>query len=144
MTDWAIRDLTPEQIEYAALDAAVTPKLIEKVLESIEACISMDHLWQQESIDQQSQQQRQQKQQKDSGISTKPILHGPAIRRWDGDDALVKEIVSYRFLMLPESADETTIGELQAKQVVGPSWIATSVWTAIQEPPAPHVLPSLL
>jgi hypothetical protein len=138
MTDWAVRDLTPEQLEYAALDAAVTPKLMEKVLESVEARISMDHLLQQESVEEQQQQQQQ--QQKDP--SDKAPLHGPVIQRWDSDDALVKEIISYRFLLLPESIDETTIGELQAKQIVGPSWIASSVWTAVENPPAPYVLPS--
>ena len=51
LTDWALRDLTPEQLEYAALDAAVTPKLMEKVLESIEADISIDQLVQQEPPD---------------------------------------------------------------------------------------------
>ncbi len=131
MTDWAARELTPAQLEYAALDAAVTPKLMEKVLESVEGYISVDRLLQQESIEDGHSQQ-----------SDETKLHGPVICRWDGDDALVKEIVSYRFLSLPESSDGSTIGEFQAKQIVGPSWIATSMWTAIENPPAPHVVPS--
>jgi len=135
LTDWAVRDLTPEQLEYAALDAAVTPKLIEKVLESIEAKISMDHLLQQEAMEQQQQQQK-------NGTSDDAPLNGPVVRRWNDDDALAKEIASWRFLLLPKSTDETTIGELQAKQIVGPSWIASSVWTAVQDPPEPYVLPS--
>ena len=44
LTDWGKRELAPEQLEYAALDAAVTPKLLEKVLESVDARISIDHL----------------------------------------------------------------------------------------------------
>ena len=124
MTDWGKRELAPEQLEYAALDAAVTPKLLEKVLESVEARISINHLL---------------KQQNNNESSAKSILHGPAIRRWDNDEAMVKEIASCRFLFLPETSDEATICELKAKQIVGPSWIATSVWTAIQEPPATRV-----
>lgn len=104
---------------------------MEKVLESVEGYISVDHLLQQEPIDDGQSQQ-----------SDEIKLHGPVIRRWDGDDALVKEIVSYRFLSLPESADGSTIGEFQAKQIVGPSWIATSMWTAIENPPVPHVVAS--
>eukprot|EP00537_Pseudo-nitzschia_pungens_P001816 CAMPEP_0172373584 /NCGR_PEP_ID=MMETSP1060-20121228/52355_1 /TAXON_ID=37318 /ORGANISM="Pseudo-nitzschia pungens, Strain cf. cingulata" /LENGTH=87 /DNA_ID=CAMNT_0013099967 /DNA_START=23 /DNA_END=283 /DNA_ORIENTATION=- len=42
LTDWAVRDLTSEQLEYAALDAAVPAALLEKVLESIDAHVSMD------------------------------------------------------------------------------------------------------
>lgn len=132
-----MRDLTPEQLEYAALDAAVTPKLMEKVMESVDARISMDHLLQEESSAAEEEEQQQQNDPSD----TAP-LHGPVIQRWDSDDALVKEIVSYRFLLLPESIDEATIGELQAKQIVGPSWIASAVWTAVENPPAPYVFPS--
>ena len=136
-----MRDLTPEQLEYAALDAAVTPKLMEKVMESVDARISMDHLLQEESSAANEEEQQQQRQQHQNGpIDTIP-LHGPVIQRWDSDDALLKEIVSYRFLLLPESIDEATIGELQAKQIVGPSWIASAVWTAVENPPAPYVFP---
>ena len=117
LTDWGKRDLAPEQLEYAALDAAVTPKLLEKVLESVEAHISIDHLLLEQESD----------------------IHGPIIRRHDGDEAMVKEIVSCRFLCLPETSDEATIYQLKAKQIVGPSWIATSTWTTTQEPPVPRV-----
>ena len=124
LTDWGKRELAPEQLEYAALDAAVTPKLLEKVLESVEARISIDHLLQQHN---------------NNENSAKSILHGPVVRRWDDDEALVKEISSCRFLVLPETSDEATIYELKAKQIVGPSWIATSAWTAIEEPPPTRV-----
>lgn len=120
--------MTPEQVEYAALDAAVTPKLLEKVLESIEARVSMDHLLTKEAVERER-------------TSDKAPVDGPVIQRWDGDDALVKEIVSLRFLVLPESTDETTIVELQAKQIVGSSWIVSSMWTAVEDPPAPYVPP---
>lgn len=135
LTDWAVRDLTQEQLEYAALDAAVTPKLMEEVMKSIQAHISSNHL-----LSQESEEVEQQQQENESAANGQ--LHGPVIRRWDGDDALQNEIVSYRFLVLPESTDETTIGKLQAKQIVGPSWIASSVWTAVQNPPTPYELSS--
>jgi prolyl-tRNA editing enzyme YbaK/EbsC (Cys-tRNA(Pro) deacylase) len=37
ISDWSIRPLTAEQMEYAALDAAVTPAIVEKLMESVEA-----------------------------------------------------------------------------------------------------------
>jgi len=118
LTDWALRDLTPEQLDYAALDAAVTPKLMEKVLESIEADISIDQLVQQEPPD-----------------DEKSPVCGPVIRRTNNDDAFLKEIVSYRFLLLPECTDKSIIRELRANQIVGSSWIASTTWTSVQNEP---------
>jgi len=134
LTDWAKRKLTPEQLEYAALDAAVTPKLMERVLESVKAFISVDHLLHQESKEGQPLQQNE--------ANNGSHIDGPVIRRWDGDDALAKEIVSCRFLLLPDGTDETTIGELQAKRIVGSSWIASSFWTAVESPPEPYAFSS--
>jgi hypothetical protein len=37
ISDWSIRPLTAEQMEYAALDAAVTPAIVEKLMESVDA-----------------------------------------------------------------------------------------------------------
>lgn len=135
LTDWAARDLTPAQLEYAALDAAVTPKLMEKVLESVHAFVSVDHLLEEESIED-GQPERNNKS------SATPKLHGPVIRRWEGDNALVEEIVSYRFLILPGSVDGSTIREFQAKQIVGPSWISTKTWTATESLPTKHAFSS--
>lgn len=113
LTDWSVRALSLKQLEYAALDAAVAPILTERVLESIGAIIYMDQIGQNKSID--------------------CIL--PFIQRWDGDLSLLKEIVSWRFLLLPESTDETTISEIEAKQIVGSSWVASSICTSGQKPP---------
>jgi hypothetical protein len=114
LTNWLIRPLSSQQLEYAALDAACTPQLTERVLESIEANISMDQL-----------------QQVDRNTDT--FL--PVIQRWDDDLSLIMEIFSYRFLLLPENTDEATISEMQARQIVGSSWVASSVWIAGEEPP---------
>jgi hypothetical protein len=37
ISDWSIRPLTAEQTEYAALDAAVCPAIVEKLMEQVEA-----------------------------------------------------------------------------------------------------------
>jgi hypothetical protein len=37
VSDWSIRPLTAEQMEYAALDAAVTPAIVEKLIKSVDA-----------------------------------------------------------------------------------------------------------
>jgi prolyl-tRNA editing enzyme YbaK/EbsC (Cys-tRNA(Pro) deacylase) len=37
ISDWSVRPLSEEQIEYAALDAAVTPAIVEKLMESVDA-----------------------------------------------------------------------------------------------------------
>ena len=47
VSDWASRPLTSSQVEYAALDAAVSPVLVEKTLESVDASIvgsSLPHI----------------------------------------------------------------------------------------------------
>jgi len=151
MTDWAVRDLTPAQLEYAALDAAVPPKLLDKVLESIGAHVSMECLSQNEVGDgvgennskdtNNGQPQPQQPRPQPQQLQPQPQQHlfggGPVVRRQKGDDALVKEIVSMRFLHLAEHTDERIVSELRAKQIVGPSWIASSVWTAVENPPPP-------
>ena len=140
MTDWAVRALTSQQLEYAALDAAVTPKIMERVLESIGAHVSMDHLPEYEGQNESNNNNNDNDNNNNNNNNdNNVILTGPVVRRRDGDDALVKEIVSWRFLLLPENTDEMTISELQAKQIVGSSFIASSVWTAVQNPPPPYV-----
>ena len=148
MTDWAVRALTSQQLEYAALDAAVTPRLTERVLESIEARVSMDHLLQvgleQKNESNNNNNNNNNNVTTNSNNNVLELLNGPVIQRRDGDDAFVKEIVSWRFLLLPENTDEMTISELQAKQIVGSSWVASSVWTAVQTPPPPYVVPPVV
>jgi hypothetical protein len=106
LSNWSLRPLHEDQIEYASLDAAISPVLVERALESIGARISTNHLH---------------------------AFGGPVIERQAGDVGLSKEIVSWQFLCL-ESADEQSIKELQAKQIVGTSWIASSSWINNQSP----------
>ncbi|VEU38457.1 unnamed protein product [Pseudo-nitzschia multistriata] len=118
MTDWAVRDLTPRQLEYAALDAAVPPRLLEEALESIGASFS------------------------DEGPRGTEVSSCPVPRRHEGDAALEGEVASVRFHRLSGDTDEETAGELGAKRIVGPSWILSSVWKAVEAPPPPLVVPS--
>jgi hypothetical protein len=109
VSDWAARPLTQHQLDYAALDAAISPLLTEKVLESIQGRINGDK---------------------------------PLIERWDGDEGLAKEIDSWRFFFL-QTEDRNAIKKLQAKQIVGSSWIVTQNWITGSEPPKiPSVPPS--
>jgi 3'-5' exonuclease len=117
MSNWAARPLSAEQLEYASLDAAVSPVLADRALRSIGAsicnitseCVGLDD--------------------NEAGGNS-----GPVIERWHGDVGLSKEIVSWRFQFLGE-ADESTVSRLKAKQVVGSSWIASKSWISGQTPP---------
>jgi hypothetical protein len=113
LCDWSTRPLAQSQVKYAALDAAVSPVLVEKALESISGCIVRhDH---------------KDKQDNEFGRSV--------IERWDGDPAFLKEILSWRFYNL-ESPDSSKISELQAKQIVGSSWQVASSWITGESPPS--------
>jgi prolyl-tRNA editing enzyme YbaK/EbsC (Cys-tRNA(Pro) deacylase) len=106
LSDWSARPLLPVQMEYASLDAAIAPALVEKTLESIAASIK--------------------------------IMGGdkqPRIERWTDDSSFTKSIQSERFLCLPNPADPNLIEKVDAKQIMGPSWIAAQDWITGDEPP---------
>jgi prolyl-tRNA editing enzyme YbaK/EbsC (Cys-tRNA(Pro) deacylase) len=42
VSDWSVRPLSEQQIEYASLDAAIAPLLAEKALVTVQACINGD------------------------------------------------------------------------------------------------------
>jgi prolyl-tRNA editing enzyme YbaK/EbsC (Cys-tRNA(Pro) deacylase) len=101
VSNWSGRPLTQNQIEYASLDAAISPMIAEKALESINATIDGKF---------------------------------PRVERWHGDEGVAKAIDSWRFLYL-QTEDEKAIKKLQAKQIVGPSWIVTQSWITGGKPP---------
>jgi prolyl-tRNA editing enzyme YbaK/EbsC (Cys-tRNA(Pro) deacylase) len=108
VSNWSGRPLSEAQKEYASLDAAISPVIAEKALQSINASINGNL---------------------------------PRIERWYGDEGISKAIDSWRFLFL-QIEDEEVIRKLQAKQVVGPSWVVTQSWiTGCKPPQVPSVPP---
>ena len=98
-SDWAKRPLSSQQLDYAALDAAISPQLTAKALESVDARIV---------------------------IQNNVIGDPPRIQRWDGDEGLKKEIESWQFEIFTE--DPAEINKFQAKQIVGTNWVVAENW----------------
>jgi 3'-5' exonuclease len=114
LSDWASRPLSSKQKDYAALDAAVVPVLIEKALESIGGYVSRVET----AVD-----------DHDSGAIV------PILERFQDDKQLSKEILSWRFLPLQKDLDEEKIAEAKAKNMVGPVWIVSEYWITGEDPP---------
>jgi prolyl-tRNA editing enzyme YbaK/EbsC (Cys-tRNA(Pro) deacylase) len=101
VSDWSIRPMTSAQIEYASLDAVITPYLIE-------------HLLQQVNVE---------------------IDNCPKLGRWDNDTAFADALKSWKFIVLNQKEDYTAIQRLNAKRVVGPSFVVTQSWITGSEMP---------
>ncbi len=99
-SDWSRRPLTKEQMEYAALDAAISPALVKRALQKIQAAIVCDE---------------------------KSETFAPRLSRWQGDDALASCINSCRFMFL-DSEDPIAIRKLRAKKIVGNRLVMTQSW----------------
>eukprot|EP00980_Cylindrotheca_fusiformis_P012427 scaffold3046_cov105-Cylindrotheca_fusiformis.AAC.26 len=99
VSDWSIRPMTPAQIEYASLDAAVTPYLTEHMLHQVGATINQD----------------------------------PRIGRWDNDTAFADALKSWKFIVLNQRVDGNTIRKLNAKRVVGLSYVVSQSWISGSE-----------
>ena len=60
----------------------------------------------------------------------------PRIERWDDDEGLAKIIESWKFVVLPEN-DKIEIDRLNAKNIVGPSWVVSQKWITGSRAPDP-------
>jgi 3'-5' exonuclease len=126
LSDWAARPLSFQQMQYAALDAAVVPVLAERSMESIGAYVTtFEKDFAEASTYDESIQ------------ATVPIL-----KRDSADTRLSKEILSWHFVPLQKGTDDEKIVNLQAKNMVGQIWIASSNWGTGQRAPATSAMGS--
>ena len=108
VSDWSVRPLSDEQIEYAALDAAVSPVLFEKYLQMAEAGIITEN----------------------SSRSSSFLQLG----RWEDDTMFTGSVLSWRFSLLGTN-DPNAIRKLKAKRIIGESYIVTQRWHTGGKPP---------
>jgi hypothetical protein len=109
-SDWSIRPLKQSQLDYASLDAAVLPVIVERLMELI-GC----HLY-----------------------STSGDCNAPELGRWDDDKAFRNMIQSSRFLFLDCEIDRQAAQKLRAKKVVSGQenvLVATQTWKSGDEMP---------
>lgn len=115
ISDWSKRPLSPQQQEYASLDAAVLPMLFEKSLEIAGAS------WLPAIAD-------------DDGLSLR-------LGRWKDDPSFMRAISSIRFLFL-ENDDPAAVRKLKAKKVVSDRYIVAQSWAEGMEEPMMPSMPS--
>lgn len=113
ISDWAIRPLSKAQIEYAALDAAVSPLILEKALHMSGAGVMFEQ----------------------SDISSYIQLG-----RWKDDPTFEGSVMSWRFLPL-ETNDPKAIRKLKAKRVVGEPYVVAQRWRTGEEAPSLPSMP---
>jgi prolyl-tRNA editing enzyme YbaK/EbsC (Cys-tRNA(Pro) deacylase) len=114
VSDWGIRPMSEEQIEYAALDAAVSPVLLEKSLQMANAGVIFEN---------------------SSKSSTLQL------GRWEDDGSFARSVLSWRFLLL-DTNDPRAITKLKAKRVVGEPYVVTQRWATGDKPPMLPSVPS--
>jgi prolyl-tRNA editing enzyme YbaK/EbsC (Cys-tRNA(Pro) deacylase) len=114
VSDWGIRPMSEEQIEYAALDAAVSPLLLEKSLQMANAGVVFEN------------------SSKSSTVQ---------LGRWEDDSTFTRSVLSWRFLLL-DTNDPRAITKLKAKRVVGEPYVVTQRWATGDKPPMLPTVPS--
>jgi len=115
VSDWSVRPMSEEQIEYAALDAAVSPVLLEKSLQMAEAGVITE----------------------DASRSSSFLQLG----RWEDDTMFTGSVMSWRFLLL-DTNDPAAIRKLKAKRIVGEPYVVTQRWHTGGKPPMHPSVPS--
>ena len=101
VSDWSTRPLSMEQMEYASLDAVVTPCLVEHLLSLVDATFD----------------------------------ETPKLSRWEGDNSFTDALRSWKYFVLSPEKDNATIQRLNAKRVVGQSFVLTQSWITGREMP---------
>jgi prolyl-tRNA editing enzyme YbaK/EbsC (Cys-tRNA(Pro) deacylase) len=114
ISDWAQRPLSKEQIEYASLDAVISPFLLDESLKMTKATLILQE------------------------TPTTPTLQ---IGRWMDDESFAKAIMSWKFMILEDAASSNAVHKLKAKRIIGNELIVTQYWptgtAAPQTPTAP-------
>lgn len=106
VSNWSVRPMTSAQLDYASLDAAITPHLIEHILDLVNGTIDPS----------------------------------PTLGRWDNDTAFADALKSWKFIVLNQKENSTAIQRLNAKRVVGPSFIVSQSWiSGCEMPKEPEV-----
>ena len=106
ISDWSLRPLTQEQLDYAALDAATPPELLSKAMDLVEATWGMD---------------------------TSSV---PTLGRYEGDTAFARAITSTRFSFLevpsPGLVRRLKAKKLVSQEwIVGQSWVTGQMAPAL-------------
>ncbi|CAJ1956337.1 unnamed protein product [Cylindrotheca closterium] len=122
VSNWSARPLGQNQLEYAAIDAAIGPVLVENAMESINATMV--------------------------NVTSNEI--SPKVERWEGDDGMSKVICNWRFTHFQcgggrSEHEKYKLDKLKAGQVFGgdSSWTVSQNWIVGKpEPPVPSLLSS--
>jgi prolyl-tRNA editing enzyme YbaK/EbsC (Cys-tRNA(Pro) deacylase) len=122
VSDWSQRPLSPEQKEYAALDAVVTPYIVERLLEAVGASFVAPSSSLQSSST--------------SSAVLSSTTVPPRMERWGNDATFVPYFQCFRFLLLNET-ERLAIRRWKAKRVVGDDsyYLVSQTWIAGQNVP---------